>query len=97
MIQVTMTPEEYEAWRNVSRDSWMTYWMSLNKPSWTPPPIVFSIVWSILYPIIAITFGYIFYEAYVKETLDVKYAHPFVWNLSANLFFNVTFFLFRSQ
>ena len=92
-----MTPKEYEAWRNVSRDDWIVYWNNLNKPSWTPPPIVFSIVWSILYPIIAVTFGYIFYESYVKETLDVKYAHPFVWNLSLNLFFNVTFFLFRSQ
>ena len=95
MIKVTMTPEEYKAWRNVSRDSWEVYWANLNKPSWTPPPPVFGIVWSILYPIIAITFGFLYYSAYVQETLDAKYALPFVWNLGLNLFFNVPFFWLR--
>ena len=38
------------------------WYMSLNKPSWTPPGWAFPVVWSILYVFIAIS-GWRVYEA----------------------------------
>jgi hypothetical protein len=32
--------------------TWMTWYSSLAKPSWTPSPSTIGLVWQILYPII---------------------------------------------
>ncbi len=36
----------------------MTWYDSLAKPSWTPAPSVIGTIWTILYPVIFVAFGY---------------------------------------
>ncbi|MFM7414153.1 MAG: tryptophan-rich sensory protein [Planctomycetota bacterium] len=38
--------------------SWIEWYQSLAKPSWTPAPRTISLIWQILYTIIIATFGY---------------------------------------
>lgn len=45
-----------------TKQSVMTWYPTLNKPSWTPPSWVFAPVWSVLYLLIAIS-GWIIYQA----------------------------------
>jgi len=63
------------------------WYQSLGKPFFAPPAEVFGIVWSILYPIIFISFGYVFYLV-LKNKIPKKVAIPFVGNLIANFLFS---------
>lgn len=56
------------------------------KPEWAPPAWLFGPVWTILYCIIAITFGYVAYQWW-KGKLSTKIALPFALNLFFNLIF----------
>lgn len=56
------------------------------KPTWAPPSWLFGPVWSVLYVIIAISFGTVFYKAFTKEISWVV-ALPFVLNLFFNFIF----------
>lgn len=67
------------------------WYSTLLKPTWAPPAWLFGPVWSVLYTIIAITFGVVFYKIYKKE-LPAKVALPFVLNLIFN--FSFTYFQF---
>ncbi len=42
---------------------WMTWYNALAKPTWTPSPSRIRLIWTILYPIIAVTFGFVFVQA----------------------------------
>ena len=44
-------------------DSSNIYENELEKPAWSPEPETFGKVWSVLYVIIAISFGWVFYSA----------------------------------
>ncbi len=39
---------------------WMDWYNSLAKPAWTPAPATIGLIWRILYPIIIVTFGFVF-------------------------------------
>lgn len=56
------------------------------QPSWAPPSWLFGPVWSVLYAIIFVTFGYVFYLVYSKK-LPSRVALPFVLNLIFNAAF----------
>jgi benzodiazapine receptor len=66
--------------------TWIDWYNSLAKPSWTPAPATISLIWMILYPIILISFGFVFVQA-ARKKLPGKVAVPFAINLVANLLF----------
>jgi hypothetical protein len=58
----------------------------LSEPSWTPSPATISLIWAILYPLILISFGFVFVQAFHRK-VPWKVAVPFAINLVANLLF----------
>lgn len=67
------------------------WYSQLIKPTWAPPSWLFGPVWSVLYVIIFISFGTVFYKVFNKQ-LSFMVALPFVLNLIFNLSF--TYFQF---
>ncbi len=65
---------------------WMDWYNSLIKPSWTPAPATIGLIWRILYPIIFITFGFVFLQA-IRRKIGWQVALPFAINLLTNLIF----------
>jgi tryptophan-rich sensory protein len=63
-----------------------TWYQTLIRPSWAPPSWLFGPVWTVLYAIIAISFGYVFYLAYTRA-IPWPVALPFVLNLIGNAAF----------
>jgi len=67
-------------------------WYShLIKPTWAPPSYLFGPVWTVLYIIITVSFGTVFYQAFTGK-LSWIVALPFVLNLIFN--FSFTYFQF---
>jgi tryptophan-rich sensory protein len=64
----------------------MDWYQSLWKPSWTPAPSTIGLIWQILYPIIIVTFGYVFLQA-IRGKVHWSVAVPFAINLVSNLIF----------
>jgi benzodiazapine receptor len=64
----------------------LTWYNSLAKPSWTPAPATIGLIWQILYPIIVVSFGFVFAQAARGKTPWLV-ALPFAINLVANLIF----------
>ncbi len=65
---------------------WIEWYNHLAKPAWTPSPSTISLIWTILYPIILVTFGFVFVEAY-RRKVSSSVVWPFAINLIANLLF----------
>ncbi len=64
-----------------------TWYSSIIKPSWAPPSWLFGPVWSVLYTIIAVSFGAVFYKVFTKQ-LPFAIALPFILNLVFNFAFS---------
>lgn len=63
-----------------------SWYAGLIKPLWAPPSWIFGPVWSVLYVLIAISFGRVFAMAWQKR-IKLSTALPF----ALNLIFNVAF------
>ena len=63
-----------------------SWYSTLIKPTWAPPSWLFGPVWSVLYTIIAITFGTVFYKAFTKQIPWIL-ALPFALNIIFNFAF----------
>ena len=66
---------------------WLDWYNSLAKPAWTPAPRTIGTIWQILYPIILVSFGFVFVQA-LRRKIPAWVAIPFVINLIANLIFS---------
>jgi len=75
----------------MSNPNTYNWYSTLIKPTWAPPSWVFGPVWSVLYTIIAVTYGTVFYKAYTGQ-LPLMVALPFALNLIFN--FSFTYFQF---
>jgi tryptophan-rich sensory protein len=62
------------------------WYSQLIRPTWAPPSWLFGPVWTVLYAIIAVSFGTVFYKAFTKQIPWIV-ALPFALNLVFNLIF----------
>lgn len=62
------------------------WYQKLIRPDWAPPGWIFGPVWSVLYLLIAVSFGYVFY-LFSKGKISFLILLPFILNLIFNLLF----------
>ncbi len=62
------------------------WYSQLIKPTWAPPSWLFGPVWTVLYAIIVVSFGTVFYKAFTKQIPWIV-ALPFALNVLFNLIF----------
>ncbi len=68
-----------------------SWYLQLKKPRWAPPASLFGPVWSVLYLIIFISYGFVIYNTAIS-TISWVVAVPFALNLVFN--FSFTYFQF---
>lgn len=62
------------------------WYKTIIKPDWAPPSWVFGPVWTFLYGLIIISFGYVVY-LYFKKNISFKIFLPFILNIIFNVLF----------
>ena len=62
------------------------WYAALAKPAWAPPSWLFGPVWTVLYAIITVSFGYVFYQTLLGK-LPFWVALPFFLNVIFNIAF----------
>ncbi|MDO4963707.1 MAG: TspO/MBR family protein [bacterium] len=70
------------------------YYKSLNKPFFAPPSIIFPIVWTVLYILIAISLYLIYKDNNYKNTKDLN--KSLLINYFSNQVFTFLFFIVKS-
>lgn len=75
--------------------TWINWYNSLEKPSWTPEPSTIGLIWRILYPIIVVTFSFVLVQA-IRRKVPWRTAVPYGINLVANLLFTPILFGLRN-
>ena len=65
------------------------------KPTWSPPAWLFAPVWTVLYLLIAASFGYVGY-LYLTQTISFAILLPFLLNLLFNAVFTPIQFRLRN-
>ena len=67
------------------------WYSQLIKPTWSPPSWLFGPVWTILYCLIAVSYGYVGY-LFLNKKISFAIILPFILNLIFN--FSFTYFQF---
>lgn len=75
---------------------WMTWYNGLAKPIWTPSPSTIGLIWQILYPIILVSFLFVFIPA-ARRKIGWRVALPFAINLVVNVIFTPIQFGLRNR
>lgn len=66
-----------------------SWYMSLNLPVWAPPVWLFGIAWAVIYPLIIVSFGYVFWHSFVTHRLRRYVGALFAINLVCNLIYGI--------
>ncbi len=72
------------------------WYAQLIKPTWAPPSWLFGPVWTILYAIIAISYGYVAY-LYINHRIGFMVVLPFILNLVFNIIYSPIQFGLRNN
>lgn len=72
------------------------WYSELRKPTWSPPSYLFGPVWTILYVVIAVSFGYTAYFAWIGNMPAFLFL-PFGLNLLFNVLFTPIQFGLKSN
>lgn len=73
-----------------------SWYARLIKPAWAPPSWLFGPVWTVLYTIIAVSFGYVGY-LYVQKRIPFIVLLPFILNIVFNALFTPVQFGLRNN
>ncbi len=72
-----------------------TQYRTYTKPSWAPPSWLFAPVWTFLYLVIVVSFGYVGY-AFLQGEITFLVVLPFILNLIFNVAFTTLQFRFQN-
>jgi tryptophan-rich sensory protein len=70
----------------IMNNSYTWYTNTLVKPTWAPPGWLFGPVWTVLYAIIAVSYGYVGY-LFVLKKIPFIVVLPFILNIIFNALF----------
>ena len=73
-----------------------SWYAQLIKPNWAPPSWLFGPVWTVLYGIIAVSYGYVAY-LYIQKRVPFIVVLPFILNVVFNALFTPLQFGLKSN